>query len=140
MNIVPEKVNNINIAKVDDTNLETQEITISNFKTFSVQYDDITVPANSRINLQSKDIEGLLPGYKICGFFQISKLKGFNAPAGGENNWQKVFIESFSTTAGTTRPNVSFFNGGTTDALVNATFGVLCAKINKYTINGRLVS
>ena len=79
MNIVPEKVNNTNITKCDGSTV--QEVILSEFITTSVVYDDVTVPAGSWVNLQNKAIDNLPEGFKIVGFYQISKLKGTSAPA-----------------------------------------------------------
>lgn len=108
-------------------------ITVQKLQKFSVVYDDVTVPANSRVNLQNKSIQNFPEGGEVVAFYQISKGKGSSAPQ-GDLAWQKVSIESFSTTNGATQPNVSFTNNSDTDAIVKATFGVLVTTSQEYTV------
>lgn len=111
-----------------------QTITIPELKTFSVVYDNVAIPAGGRVNLQTIEFSNFPEGFKIIGYYQISKLKATSASSEDES-WKKVSIESFSTTGGTTRPNVSFFNNGDTEALIKATFGCVVMKQTQYTIN-----
>lgn len=111
----------------------TVTISIPEIITRSVVYDDVRVPAGGIVNLQANVFENLPEGFKIIGFYQISKLKG-SSVTDSDVTWQKVFIESFATTEGTTRPNVSFFNGGATDSIVKATFACTLMKTTEYTL------
>lgn len=108
-------------------------ITVPNLQRLSVTYDDVTVPANSRVNLQNEAIQNFPEGGVIVGYYQITKAKGSSAPQ-GDAGWQKVSIESFATTGGSVRPNVSFFNNANTDVIIKAIFGVLVMTSQEYTV------
>ena len=69
---------------------------------------DVTVPAMGRKNVQPA-FSGLPDGYTVAAYRQISI-------SGPGLNWQKCFIQSFATTGGGTKANISVYNGGTEDA------------------------
>ena len=96
-----------------------------NFKILSVTLDNLTINANDRIN-QQPEIPDFPSGYEIAAFKNIAVQKGSNAT---DESWKKVIIQSFSTTGGGTKPNVSFYNLGNTEAVVKLNIIVLCRKI-----------
>lgn len=69
---------------------------------------EVTVPAMGRKNVQPA-FTGLPDGYTVAAYRQISI-------SGSGLNWQKCFIQSFATTGGGTKANISVYNGGTEDA------------------------
>lgn len=96
------------------------------FKILSVTLDNLTINADSRIN-QQPEIQNFPSGYEIVAFKSITAQKGSNAT---DESWKKVVIQSFSTTGGGTKPNVSLYNFGNTEAVVKLTIIVLCRKIS----------
>lgn len=97
-----------------------------NFKILSVTLDNLIINADNRIN-QQPEIQNFPSGYEIVAFKSITAQKGSNAT---DESWEKVVIQSFSTTGGGTKPNVSLYNFGNTEAVVKLTIIVLCRKIS----------
>ena len=95
-----------------------------NFKILSVTIDNLAINANDRIN-QQPEIPDFPSGYEIVAFKNIVAQKGSNAT---DESWKKVIVQSFSTTGGSTKPNVSLYNLGNTEAVVKLNIIVLCQK------------
>lgn len=80
--------------------------------------DQTTIAPGTRKNFQF-DVNNLPENYVIASYRQIS-ISGVN--------FQSVFIQTFSTTGGGRKANISVFNGGTEEAQVAISVSVLCMK------------
>lgn len=93
--------------------LAAVEAKIVEMKSFGGAQDNIEIPAGTRKNVQF-NATGLSEGWVIGAYKQISIL---NASDGGQN-FSNVVIQSFSTTGGSTKANISLYNQGTDVAKV----------------------
>ena len=94
--------------------------------------EEISIPVGGRVNKQPVFVS-LPDGYEVYAYRQISieratSLVGNNTDP-KYDTWMKVFIQSFSTTGGGTKANISMVNSGTTDALVRLKITALAMKI-----------
>lgn len=94
-------------------------------KIISLTIDNLVLNANDRIN-QQPEIPNFPSGYEIVAYKQISCLKATNAT---DDAWKKVIIQSFSTTGGGIKPNISLYNFGDTEAVVKLSISALCKKV-----------
>lgn len=108
----PTGSNPVSGKAATEDQLAALESKIPEMKTFSGNYDNIEVPAGTRKNVQY-DVN-LPTGYVIGAYKQISIL---NATDQGKN-YGTVIIQSFSTTGGSTKANISLYNQGLEDAKV----------------------
>ena len=111
----------------DDSLLNQRVEALENksIKLYSVTIDNLVITANNRLNHQSSALSNFPEGWVIEAFKQISILKGTNAT---DEGWKKVIIQSFSTASNSTKPNISLYNFGDTDAVVKLTVQCLCQK------------
>lgn len=80
--------------------------------------DQTTIAPGARKNFQF-DVNNLPENYIIVSYRQIS-ISGVN--------FQSVFIQTFSTTGGGRKANISVFNGGTEEAQVTINVAAICMK------------
>ena len=80
--------------------------------------DQTTIAPGARKNFQF-DVNDLPANYVIASYRQIS-ISGVN--------FQSVFIQTFSTTGGGRKANISVFNGGTEEARVAISVAAICVK------------
>ena len=101
-------------------------------KRASASADEISIPAGGRVNKQPA-FDSLPYGYEIYAYRQISVERASSLIGDTANPkydmWKNVNIQSFSTTGGGTKANISMVNSGTTDALVKLTITALAMKI-----------
>ena len=94
--------------------------------------DEISIPAGGRVNKQPA-FNPLPDGYEVYAYRQISIEKATSLIGDTENPkydmWKNVSIQSFSTTGGGTKANISMVNTGPTDALIKLTVTALAMKI-----------
>lgn len=124
------------LGEVDDklTNLNnaTQpELTqIDEFKLFSTSVE-VNLEASQRKNLQPSVSEITDGGYEIVAYKQIS----FSRLTNGDESWENIILQSFSTANNSTTPNISVYNIGTTTANFKVVIIMLCKRTATKAVN-----